>query len=268
MSFILDALKKLEQKRHRSTVPNLLTIHSSPKEKPKKRSAWVYLLAAALLLNAGILMIWLHPWRSEKTAIAKQSTDIEKRVLTMAESGKEVSDVPVAVSSPPKSIAKKETGSLGEKSLSKKEITASTPAVKQTHVEPQGQPALSKTDMSKSVLAPDTEKGKRTIPAAQEKTPVGQQTVSKALPDINSAGTSEQKIFERNELPASIQQELPNLSVTGHIYSNDPSSRIVNINGQILRDGETVTAGLKLEEITENGVVLNYKGYRFRMRGF
>ncbi len=265
MSFILDALKKLEQKRHRSTVPNLLTIHVSPPQKPKKRLVWVYLLAAALLLNAGILLTWLHPWKSEKTAIAKQSTDIEKRESIINESDKEVSDVRVPVSSPPINITKIETKTPKE---NKKDTTASTPTAKQTNIKPQNQPALSKTDMSKSVLPPDIEKGKRTTPAMQEKTPIIQQTVSKALTDINSVGSSEQKIFERNELPLSVQQELPNLTVTGHIYSNDPSSRIVNINGQISREGETVTAGLKLEEITENGVILNHKGYRFRMRGF
>ena len=237
MSFILDALKKLEDKRHRSSVPNLLTVHDSPPEKNKKSTVWVYLLGFVLLLNAGILLTWLHPWRSEKTDIAK--TEITTN---------------------------------SDEVLSKKEDTMpGKPAVKQTNVESQSEKVQSKTPITatnKPVLPPFVKKERADALPVKERTSFIQPQDVKSLQDVSVDRTSHQRVIERNELPPSVQQELSNISVTGHIYSNDSSSRIANINGQILREGETVTAGLKLEEITENGVVLSYKGYRFRMRGF
>ncbi|MBZ0154757.1 MAG: general secretion pathway protein GspB [Alphaproteobacteria bacterium] len=66
MSYILDALKKAEQKRRQETAPTLLTAPYSTDKRTKGRSRVLYLLVAALLLNAGFLFLWLHPWRSQE----------------------------------------------------------------------------------------------------------------------------------------------------------------------------------------------------------
>ena len=65
------------------------------------------------------------------------------------------------------------------------------------------------------------------------------------------------------ELPASIRGELPQLKFTVHAYAVKPASRILGIDNRILREGDTVAPGLKLEEITPDGMILSYKGYRF-----
>jgi hypothetical protein len=40
---------------------------------------------------------------------------------------------------------------------------------------------------------------------------------------------------------------------------------MVKINGQAMREGQDLIAGLKLEEITQNGVIFSYQNYRFRI---
>ena len=264
MSFILDALRKLEHKRQRSSVPNLLTVHDFTPEKPKKRSVRLYPLIAVLLLNAGMLLIWLRPW---------QSADIQKHESMPTESGKEISDVYLPASSPSHNIAKTEIKTPEEKSSSVPDRTAAAAPAKQAHAVPQNQPqAQLKTDRTVSdepTIPPNTKKTQEITPTAHDgNTPAINHQSTEPLTYAHTANSSEQKILDKNELPLSVQQELPNISVTGHIYSNNPTSRIVNINGQIIREGETVTAGLKLEEITEYGVILNYKGYRFTIKGF
>lgn len=67
----------------------------------------------------------------------------------------------------------------------------------------------------------------------------------------------------RSELPPSIRQEIPELTISLHAYSAQPKERIAMINGQMLREGEDIAAGLRLAEITPDGVVIAYRGYRF-----
>jgi general secretion pathway protein B len=65
-------------------------------------------------------------------------------------------------------------------------------------------------------------------------------------------------------LPLALQQELPPLTISVHAYSGRPGDRLVGINNRMLREGDSVAPGLKLEQITPEGMVFGYKGYSFR----
>jgi general secretion pathway protein B len=69
MSYILEALKKLEEKRRAETIPNILTGHDTLSKPVKKRPVWPYFIMMALLLNAGLLLWWLQPWRAGKANV-------------------------------------------------------------------------------------------------------------------------------------------------------------------------------------------------------
>ncbi|MBS1199280.1 MAG: hypothetical protein H6R18_3065, partial [Proteobacteria bacterium] len=60
------------------------------------------------------------------------------------------------------------------------------------------------------------------------------------------------------------QPELPNITITVHAYAANPRERMAGINRRILHEGDEVAPGLKLEQITEDGVILNFRGRRFR----
>ena len=49
-----------------------------------------------------------------------------------------------------------------------------------------------------------------------------------------------------------------------HAYSGSPRDRLVGINNRMLREGDYVAPGLKLEQITPEGMIFGYKGYSFR----
>lgn len=66
-------------------------------------------------------------------------------------------------------------------------------------------------------------------------------------------------------LPASVQEKIPDLSFTSHIYSDEPSLRGVTINHRYVREGDSLGSDLTLIEITEDGVVLRYRHYTFEM---
>ncbi|MEK6528623.1 MAG: general secretion pathway protein GspB, partial [Nitrospirota bacterium] len=79
-------------------------------------------------------------------------------------------------------------------------------------------------------------------------------------------GAQNKEIPYLDELPLSVRQKLPTLTIVAHIYSNNSASRMANINGRTVREGQNVADGIKLEEITLNGVILSYRDYRFRIR--
>lgn len=66
------------------------------------------------------------------------------------------------------------------------------------------------------------------------------------------------------ELPEALRRELPPLAISGSVYSDDPASRFVMINGEVAREGARLGAELVLEEIRPRELVLRFKGQRFR----
>ena len=66
-------------------------------------------------------------------------------------------------------------------------------------------------------------------------------------------------------MPALVQQAIPDMEFAGHVYSSNPEQRSVIINGRSMAEGETVVEGLRVEQITEKGVVFDYQNQLFQM---
>lgn len=64
-------------------------------------------------------------------------------------------------------------------------------------------------------------------------------------------------------LPGELQSQIPDLQITSHLYSKDADLRMVNINGKIVLEGGNISDGMRLIEITEQGIVVNFQGYNF-----
>lgn len=82
-----------------------------------------------------------------------------------------------------------------------------------------------------------------------------------------AAGKLEGKVPELRELSPALQREVPSLSFSMLIHSKVPGERMITINGKVMREGDEVAPGLKLEEILTGGAVFTFKGQRFR-KGF
>ncbi len=69
---------------------------------------------------------------------------------------------------------------------------------------------------------------------------------------------------EFSQLPDPVQQAVPALTFSFHVYSDNPERRTIIINKRRVREGDAVTPGLVLESITSQGVVLQWQGqHRF-----
>ena len=91
-------------------------------------------------------------------------------------------------------------------------------------------------------------------------TPVPEKPVTAGLSD----SASEQRAMTMGELPLSIRQELPSMQISLHLYSTRPKNSFVSIDNRTLREGEDLAPGIRLEQITPDGMIFSYKGYRFR----
>jgi hypothetical protein len=60
-----------------------------------------------------------------------------------------------------------------------------------------------------------------------------------------------------------LQDALPDLNISVHLYSTTPSSRLVRINNTIYREGDFIDTELKLEEITRDGLIMSIRNERF-----
>jgi general secretion pathway protein B len=81
---------------------------------------------------------------------------------------------------------------------------------------------------------------------------------ARALPPLES-------IPLQIELPPDLQQALPPLRVDVHVYDDAPENRFVMINLRRYREGDEVADDLTLERVTREGMVLMFRGERFRL---
>lgn len=122
------------------------------------------------------------------------------------------------------------------------------------------------------------EPSQSTINSEEEHLSPPQKTVS--LQQRNKANTriippktdrptiSEREVIDIQQLPPSIQQDLPEFNIAAHVYSKKPASRLVSINGRVFREGHKLSPHLRVEEIVPDGVIFSYKEYLFRVGVF
>ncbi len=254
MSFILDSLEKADQERQRGKVPDLQTRHSDPPP-PRRRRLWPYLLLVVLLVNAGLLAWQFGPWHgaapSARPATAAVSAHPSPSPIKRA-----VSLAPVALKKPAPSVA--------ASALDPPQKEAPGTAPLQKSAEAPTPPAASSPAPKKRAPSPETATP-HPSPAEPAAAPAAETRPS--APKSAQGGNAQLLTVKKvDELPSSVRQGLPKLSMSLHYYTAAPASRLVRINGENLREGQSVTDGLTLERITPDGVVFDWRGTRFRVR--
>ncbi len=238
MSYILDALRKSDLQRQRGTAPTLLAAQAAPAA-PRRPALGVYVLAALLLLGAGVVIGWVRPWQDD--APVRHESIVVKPAVPLAS---EPAPAPATTGVPPQSPS---------------------------------QPAMqSAPEQARAVNPPRPPQAPALAESAKQATP---ERVVRAAPKVNGlpraadadapgsaaiTGPTEPAPVMIKDLPLSIRAELPAMKFTVHAWSADPQRRLVGIDSRILREGDNVAPGLKLEQITPDGMIFDFKGYRFQ----
>lgn len=241
MSYILDALRKSDEQRRRGTTPTLLTAQAAALAPPRRKPLSYWMLGGALLV-AGVAIGTLQPWKSAQHAPAPASAPLAAPAASAPAPAPVVPAAPAAKVQEPAAPIRKAVPPAR---------AAATPA-----------PAAKPPGEVDAEAQADTKARARRSP----REPVA--AIAKSPPK-SSAGSAagappEQPIVRFSELPVEVQMEIPKLQITVHAYSPVPRERLVGINDLLLREGGSVSPDLKLEQITPDGMVMTYKGYRFR----
>jgi general secretion pathway protein B len=241
MSYILDAIRKSDQQRKHGAVPTLPTAQAAV-EVTRQPVISLNGLLAALLVGAGLVIGWLRPWQPEQPASAPTPIDAQ-----LATSPGNAAPTPLPVVPEP-------AGESGQE----------PPGQKWTPAE-QSATAFRGTATAQDTLALVRQE-RRSTPAAtvadvpkEAGIPMPDRPVGSGLD-----ARQDQREMTLDDLPPSIRQDIPSLSISFHFYSASPRERRVMIDDAMLRQGDSVAPGLRLEQITPDGVILGYKGYRFQ----
>jgi hypothetical protein len=68
------------------------------------------------------------------------------------------------------------------------------------------------------------------------------------------------------DLRQSLKDEIPSIFYSAHNWATNPAQRSVVLNGEVCRAGQQIKPGLKLVEILEDSIVLDFRGTEFRLR--
>lgn len=121
--------------------------------------------------------------------------------------------------------------------------------------------AVSEPTGADSTSAPAATKPAQAAPAQPSRQVSSKRPEEAASPEPPVAKTKQQRVaVPLWELPDHRRRALPAMTYSFHVYSDNPEDRTIIINGRRMREGGRVATGLRLEEITEQGVVLDFEG--------
>ncbi|PIW49816.1 MAG: hypothetical protein COW18_04745 [Zetaproteobacteria bacterium CG12_big_fil_rev_8_21_14_0_65_54_13] len=228
MSYILDALNRSEEKRNAQRHADSGISAKSTHPHPGRGKPWLMMLLAALLLSGGLILSRLMSADEQQPAIA-----IPPAVAPHTPAS---SPVTGATKTPAKSSDKNKwpRKQLGPAAVAAAPVPAAdTPLIQYTDKEAEQLPAA---EVSQDVEASPPQEG-----------------------------DTYANIPDRSRLSAAQQAALPPIQIEGHIYDKTPAARMVIINNQLLREGQSCGNGLTLEEITPDGVILSHNGTAFHL---
>jgi general secretion pathway protein B len=290
MSLILEALKKSEQQRRLGEAPTL----GSPALASRRRRSVLPLLAALIVIALGVGG-WLMRTPGTPGSNAPLAQTATPRPATPA-----APTPPAAAPLRRDPVAAKPPGANAGIQPATAQPATSNPATAtkppEVSVNNRGQPPAHMTlplgDRPGSVAQlppalPDVAGPRATPPPATQKpivsaTPAAPATTPVAKPEPTPAPVTastatpaaaakvapaskpaEPALPSVWELSYAIRKDLPDLTLTMHVYSDDPQQRFIVIKGERHIEGDDIGGGLILREIRPGGIVLDLKGTRF-----
>jgi len=261
MSYILDALKKSEQQRLRSKGGSIHAPMIAPYAE-KSNSFLMYVLIAIIFVGLTFLVISLQPWRhdqktavknSEETATAPQPQSFPEQAQNTQTNTPIAAPIlkPMVVQVPTPTIA---SNVKIPKRISKEAIKPPPAKWKEAAHET----TASKAN-EKEIAAPQSTQS--TNSASEKPASIEDEVVSETHSNEISL---QNRLLEISELPQDVQQDIPDISIAGYVFSENPKERSVGINGRLLQEGDYLKQGIRLVHIAPEGLIFSYKNYHFR----
>jgi general secretion pathway protein B len=265
MSFILEALKKIDRERHQDNVPTLNTVHRQSSEAPKR--IWPWVLVAALLVNA-LILVWVlrsepsnrvgnKPVDTGKAAKLSSSPDLGSSIRGGSSppppAGRPVQDRRTTMVDKGKAKVVSQTDRSGRSAQSR---PASPARKNDVPHDPIASPVRREKEVA--VRAEDDSKLQSVPPHASRLTP-HEDEAEEGEPRLQSVPLYQQ-------LPEDVRNALPALKISLLAYSVPLSGRFIYLNSRKYGEGDLVDGKVKVHRITRGGAILEYQGQRFLLQ--
>ena len=230
MSYILDALKRAEAERERGAVPGLhaqQVATAAPRTAAIVRSRIALLTVVALVLGGIAAGLWL--WRAPETEVNVAA----------------VQPVVVRPSVPAPAV----------------QAPATVPSL--PSVVPQPLPAAPPAVVPMAVPAPAAAPTPSAVAQVASPKPLPSSLAKASAAPVAAPAPAVVPLLA--ELAEDIRRQIPALTVTGAVYSENPAQRLLLVNGLVLSQGAQVAPELIVEEIGVRSSVLSFRGARFRL---
>lgn len=236
MSLILEALSKAEQNNSGSSsgaVPQAYPLE----KKSINKSLLLILVATACLTSATVTLLIIYALDSNGGASYTETHSAQEPASTLAKA---------AVGQPPahQTAGRKTTAqSAVDEAAAPKDLAQRAPGF--------------------GHLISQRNHSHKTATATQEPS-----TIKTAMQTISSAGSDAQgglKSTAAQDISEIKKPQLEDMEISVHMYSKTPAKRFVYINSTRYSENSLISDGIILDEITENGIILNVNGTRYRM---
>ncbi|MGQ0594425.1 MAG: general secretion pathway protein GspB [Gammaproteobacteria bacterium] len=269
MSFILEALKRVEREREERGQPRLGAVQ---RLRTPRRLVWPWLFCIALAVNAGVVWTLWRPAPPTAEGMGPPWAPTRGAPTVSLPAPPTANDVEPPMTPPaPAAVAGDKAGPKEAGHRSAKPEPLDQPYDDQPHgrrksdperprgktiAPPLGAPPRPRDDSPRTPApAPivAAEPSTSEPPAARGKLQPADPAPAAAVRDVLPLWM---------QMPAEWRAAVPDLSINLMAYSQDPSERLVYIKGHRYTEGELVEGKLKIEEITREGVVLSFQGSR------
>lgn len=266
MSYILDALNRAQSERNgtQSQRDKLPENFATPAGTMPRRTR--LLIGVAVLIGAAVVVMGMRMWTFQKSP---QQPSLSPTL------GQTALDTP-ASSRPADSAARLQTQPPLEQPPSPVPELAAPTAPAVILPPPTTQPRNAPIESATNALPPAPLPGRREARTPQTPDAKTVANAKTGMGTSNSSVRSEQELATNKAaqnlptaraLPDAIQREIPQLNVSGFLHASNPADRTVLIDHQLRREGDEIAPGLTLEALEHDGMVLVYRGHRFR-RGY
>ena len=273
MSYILEALRKAEKQREIGQVPGIESVHEPVARSPARR--WPWALALILILN--VLIVGALYWSADDAGVPTANTAAAPPgpVDRPADSTRPGATGPVPGPAPPDRTAGPHRPMVADPKPSPALKPAAAP-------KPAPEPETKTAPAASGALAQPPSPAQSRVEAAPlkplpvPKVPLqASPTASpeKRAPDpVASPRTQPSMVPEPEQLPVwplvaddLYHQINADLDVNVHVYSKNREKSFVFLNMKIYHEGDQLLEGPRIEQITQDGVILSFRGERFRV---
>lgn len=241
MSFILDALKKSQEEREQRQ-PSAGTPSAGLQPvfvagaAPVHRPVWLWLVVLLLLAVAGLLLLLLLTLRQGGAGTASLSRASEPASADSIPAVSAGSGITLKPQTPPVIV---------EVRKAEQPQRQATPA--------ESSPVVS---VSEPAAAPATSATPAVAAIPQATTPP--EPATEPPPSV----AEQPEVAATQSPPYQVLKTIPDLVITGHLYSTIAEKSYVTMNGRVWHEGDFIRDQIRISSITRDGLILDAGGWK------